>query len=96
MKVDLQDKIALVTGAARGIGKATARALAENGAIVLLADIDDATVKATAAEIPRAHALHLDISNQAEVEAAMSWAVSSVGRIDILVNNAGINTVHTP
>jgi 3-oxoacyl-[acyl-carrier protein] reductase len=93
MKVDLQDKIAIVTGAARGIGKATARVLAENGAIVVLADIDDAAAKAAAAEIPRSHVLHLDISNQAEVEAAIAWVMSTVGRVDILVNNAGINTL---
>lgn len=94
MKVDLQDKVAIVTGAARGIGQATARVLAENGAIVVLADIDEATAKISAAEIPRAHALRLDVSNQAEVEAGINWVVTNLGRIDILVNNAGINTMH--
>lgn len=93
MKMDLQDKVAIVTGAARGIGQATARVLAENGAIVVLADIDEATAKTAAAEIPRAHALRLDISNQAEVEAAINWVTTTLGRIDILVNNAGINTL---
>jgi 3-oxoacyl-[acyl-carrier protein] reductase len=94
MKVDLQDQVVLVTGAARGIGQATARVLAENGAIVVLADIDEATAKTAAAEIPRSHALRLDISNQTEVESAINWITTTFGRIDILVNNAGINTIH--
>jgi NAD(P)-dependent dehydrogenase (short-subunit alcohol dehydrogenase family) len=94
MKVDLQDKIAVVTGAARGIGAATARVLAENGAIVIVADIDEATAHETAKGIPRAHALRLDVSNQAEVEAGIDWVTSTLGRVDILINNAGINTMH--
>jgi 3-oxoacyl-[acyl-carrier protein] reductase len=94
MRVDLHDKVAIVTGAARGIGQATAHILAENGAIVVLADIDEATAKAAAAEIPRAHALRLDISNQTEVEAGINWVTTTLGRIDILVNNAGINSLH--
>jgi 3-oxoacyl-[acyl-carrier protein] reductase len=94
MKVDLQDKVAIVTGAARGIGQATARMLADNGAIVILADFDEATAKIAASEIPRAHALRLDISDQAEVEAGINWVTSTFERIDILVNNAGINTLY--
>jgi NAD(P)-dependent dehydrogenase (short-subunit alcohol dehydrogenase family) len=94
MKVDLQDKIAVVTGAARGIGAATARVLAENGAIVIVADIDEAMAHETAKGIPRAHALRLDVSNQAEVEAGIEWVTSTLGRVDILINNAGINTMH--
>lgn len=92
MRVDLQDKIALVTGAARGIGQGTARMLAENGAIVVLSDVDESTVKATASEIPGAHYLRMDVSNQAEVEAGINWMTKTLGRIDILVNNAGLNT----
>jgi 3-oxoacyl-[acyl-carrier protein] reductase len=94
MKVDLQDQIVLVTGAARGIGQATARVLAENGAVVVLADIDEATAITAAAEIPRSHAMRLDISNQTEVESAINWITTTLGRLDILVNNAGINTIH--
>lgn len=93
MKVDLQNKVALVTGAARGIGQATAQALADNGAIVVIADIDEATAKETAAAIPNAHALRMDVSSEEEVEKSIAWIETNLGRIDILVNNAGINTL---
>ena len=94
MKVDLAGKIALVTGAARGIGRATAQALAENGARVVVADIDEATARATAAPLPGAVPLRLDVSDAAEVEKGLRTIEADFGRIDILVNNAGLNTVH--
>jgi 3-oxoacyl-[acyl-carrier protein] reductase len=92
MKVDLTDKVALVTGAAMSIGRQTAEVLAANGARVVVADIDEPAARRTAAEIPGAVALRMDVSSETEVSAGISWVQSTCGRIDILVNNAGINT----
>jgi 3-oxoacyl-[acyl-carrier protein] reductase len=91
MKVDLAGKFALVTGAARGIGKSIADTLSANGARVAYADIDFATVK-SAANSPGALAVDMDISNQTHVDSAMAEVLKQFGRIDILVNNAGVNT----
>jgi NAD(P)-dependent dehydrogenase (short-subunit alcohol dehydrogenase family) len=92
MKVDLAGKFALVTGAARGIGKSIADTLAANGATVAYADIDFATVKESAAKSPGSLAIEIDISNERSVESAMARVVERFGRLDILVNNAGVNT----
>lgn len=92
MIVDLKDKVALVTGSAGAIGSATAKVFAANGATVVVADIDEAKARSTAADIPRALPLRLDVSSEAEVTAGVGWVQSHCGRIDILVNNAGINT----
>ena len=94
MKVDLQNKVALVTGAAHGIGFATARLLAENGAQVVIADIDVTAAKEAASGMPGAMALRMDVSSEQEVAAGVSQIVARQGRIDILVNNAGINTMN--
>lgn len=91
MKVDLQDQVALVTGAARGIGKAIADKLAQNGARAIYADIDLPGAQAAA---NGGHALRMDISDAAEVEQAISGVLREHGKLDILVNNAGINTLH--
>jgi NAD(P)-dependent dehydrogenase (short-subunit alcohol dehydrogenase family) len=92
MKVDLAGKFALVTGAARGIGKSIADTLAATGATVAYADIDFATVKESAAKSPGSLAIEIDISNERSVESAMARVVERFGRLDILVNNAGVNT----
>ena len=92
MKVDLENRVALVTGAARNIGKAIADALAANGARVVYSDIDLAEVTA-AAGASSGTAMHLDVADPAEVEAVTSEIVRRFGRIDILVNNAGVNTL---
>jgi NAD(P)-dependent dehydrogenase (short-subunit alcohol dehydrogenase family) len=92
MKVDLENRVALVTGAARNIGKAIADALAANGARVVYSDIDLAEVTA-AARASSGRAMHLDVADPAEVEAVTSEIVRQFGRIDILVNNAGVNTL---
>jgi len=92
MKADLQDKVALVTGAARGIGHATAKLLAENGARVIIADVDEAAATTAAAGMRNATALRMDVSSVDEVEAGVRKVRAEFGRIDILVNNAGINT----
>jgi len=93
MKVDLTDKIALVTGAAVGIGRATAKALAENGARVVVADINESAARETAGQLSNATAMRMDVSDYREVEAGIRFIEAEFGRLDILINNAGINTL---
>lgn len=87
----LKDRIALVTGAARGIGEAVARVFHEQGARVVLSDIDDAGGEAAAARLG-APALYrrLDVRVEAEWEAVIAEVLERFGRLDVLVNNAGI------
>ena len=80
---------ALVTGAASGIGAATAREFASAGATVLVADINVTAAEAFAATLPCAQALHLDVTSRDSIASA----VSRLSRLDILVNNAGIGHV---
>jgi NAD(P)-dependent dehydrogenase (short-subunit alcohol dehydrogenase family) len=84
----LKGKRAIVTGAARGIGKAIATRFAAEGAAVLLADIDPA-IGAVAAELGQ-HALVADVARKAEVERIIAHAAQLWGGLDILVNNAGV------
>ena len=95
----LDGQVTLVTGGARGIGLAVARRLAEDGARVVLFDLDGkAAEKAAAvltAEGADAMARELDVSHEHEVDRAVQFVLSTHGRIDILVNNAGIYP-HTP
>jgi NAD(P)-dependent dehydrogenase (short-subunit alcohol dehydrogenase family) len=89
----LEGKIAVVTGAAQGIGAGIARVQASNGATVCLADIQD-TVEQTAVSIRKAggeaSAYHIDVTKAESVEATFSKIAKDHGRVDILVNNAGI------
>ncbi|MBV9510094.1 MAG: glucose 1-dehydrogenase [Caulobacteraceae bacterium] len=87
MKFD--GKVALVTGAAGGIGGATVRALAAKGAAVALADCDNAGAQALAAELGgEAIAIGLDVTRGSEVDAAVAQVMDRFGRLDILHNNA--------
>lgn len=87
----LDGKIAIVTGAAAGIGAGTAALLAKEGATVIVADIDEAAGAATAASIgPKASFARLDVADEGSWKALIEGAVARHGRLDILVNNAGI------
>ncbi|WP_432543560.1 SDR family NAD(P)-dependent oxidoreductase [Kineococcus sp. SYSU DK002] len=87
----LHDGVVLVTGAARGIGLATARALHARGARLALLDSDGATVQARAAELgPRALAVVADVTERSSVDAAVAHVVAEFGRIDVVFANAGI------
>jgi 3-oxoacyl-[acyl-carrier protein] reductase len=93
MQVNLAQKTALVTGAARGIGKAIADALATNGARVVYADIDLPTAQLSAAAFPGCSAVAMNVSDETQVNAVVETIAQKLGRLDILVNNAGINTL---
>jgi galactitol 2-dehydrogenase len=87
----LQGKTALITGAARGIGLAFARAYAAEGATVALGDIDLPRAEAAAAEIgPAAFAVFLDVTDQASIDTAVAAVERRAGSLDILVNNAAL------
>ena len=89
----LEGKTALITGAARGIGKAFAEAYVREGARVAIADIDIARARDTAREIGEAAiAVELDVTDQASIDAAVEATLARFGRIDILINNAAIFT----
>ena len=87
----LAGKSSLITGAARGIGRVFAEAYVREGATVAIGDINlDAAAK-TAAEIgPNAYAVHLDVTDQASIDAAISSVVARAGKLDILINNAAL------
>ena len=86
----LEGRSALITGAAGGIGSATARRLAEEGAYVLLTDIEDASVLAKEIGTDQAKYVRHDVSDPGDWEAVVAAAVVTFGGLDILVNNAGI------
>ncbi len=92
--LDFSGKVALVTGAASGMGLATARAFAQAGASVVLADFKEDAVKAAAEELAaaghKALAVRCDVSDDAQVAALVGRAVAAFGRLDAAFNNAGV------
>ena len=88
MQVDLKGQVALVTGAATGIGKASALRLQENGATVVFSDRDLDRARETAGNL--GDAVALDVSDRAAIASVVDGVLARHGRIDILVNNAGI------
>ncbi len=87
----LNQKSALVTGAARGIGRGFAERFVAEGATVAIADIDFEAAQETAREIgPAAYAIHIDVCAQDSIDAAMQAVVQKAGKLDILINNAAL------
>ncbi|MGO8854395.1 MAG: 3-hydroxybutyrate dehydrogenase [Steroidobacteraceae bacterium] len=93
----LKDKVAIVTGAASGIGKEIARTFVREGARVIIADLNAAAAAAAAAELDasgkRCRSIAMDVSDESQVETGIDSIVAAWGRIDILVSNAGIQVV---
>ena len=93
----LQDRVAIVTGAAQGIGNAIAHRLAAEGAHVAIIDIDGEAARAAAAQIGgKTMAVTADVSREEEVAEAFRQIIDELGGLDILVNNAGIVGTDTP
>jgi 3-hydroxybutyrate dehydrogenase len=92
----LKDRVAIVTGAASGIGKEIAATFAREGAKVVIADLNKGAAQATAEEIGGRGALGvaMDVTDEAQVNAGVAETVKAFGGVDILVSNAGIQIVH--
>ena len=90
----LKDRIAIVTGGGQGIGRAICGIFAEEGASVVVADIDESSARETARQLNRsghkASAVRADVSVGAEIDALVDGTLRDLGRVDILVNNAGL------
>src|SRR5687767_6403647 len=90
----LQDRVAIITGAAQGIGQAIAQGLAREGAAVVIADLQEAKAQETAASINeaggRALAVKVDVLHLPDLSAMVEQTLAHFGQVDILVNNAGI------
>ena len=97
MNISFEGKVALVTGAASGIGLATAKAFAESGASVALADWNENAARAAADELSsrghKAISIRCDVADEAEVETMVSKTVETFGRRDAAFNNAGVQNV---
>lgn len=95
--MQLQHKVAVITGAASGIGKEIARTFARAGAIVVIADRDTAAAAATAEELDNSGraslGLGMDVTSESQVDSGMAAVVEAFGRIDVLVSNAGVQIV---
>lgn len=86
----LDNKVCLITGAARGIGAATAKLCTQKGAKVMLADVNVKDGQALAATLPDAEFVELDVSDEDAWQAAIARTVDVFGKLDVLVNNAGL------
>jgi len=97
MNISFENKVALVTGAASGLGLATAKAFAESGAFVALADSNESAVRSATNELSakghKALAIHCDVADDAQVEAMVAQTVAAFGRLDASYNNAGVQNV---
>ncbi|MDH3993685.1 MAG: SDR family oxidoreductase [Gammaproteobacteria bacterium] len=86
----VQDKVAIITGAASGLGLATARRLAEEGAVVVMVDINEAQGIEVAAAIPKARFVAMDVTREQNWIELIDSTVADLGRLDILLNAAGV------
>jgi 3-oxoacyl-[acyl-carrier protein] reductase len=86
----LRGKVAIITGAAKGIGFATAQRFAQEGAIVIITDMNQETVNGAAAQVPNADGYTMNVTDRASIQAVIDQVMQKYGRIDILINNAGI------
>ncbi|MEW6450991.1 MAG: glucose 1-dehydrogenase [Pseudomonadota bacterium] len=97
MNISFQNKVALVTGAASGLGLATAKAFAESGASVALADWNEKAVRAAAHGLAgqghKTLAIRCDVADDAQVEAMVEQTVAAFGRLDAAYNNAGVQNI---
>src|SRR5258708_7666611 len=97
MNISFENQVALVTGAGSGLGLATARAFAQSGASVVLADANEKAVHSAAAELlAQGHktlAIHCDVADDAQVEAIVEQTVATFGRLDAAYNNAGVQNI---
>ena len=97
MNISFENKVALVTGAASGLGLATAKAFAASGAAVVLADWNEKAVHSAADELAasghKALAIRCDVADDAQIEAMIDKTVAAFGRLDAAYNNAGVQNV---
>jgi NAD(P)-dependent dehydrogenase (short-subunit alcohol dehydrogenase family) len=86
----VDDKVAVVTGGSSGIGAGICRRFVQEGAAVIVADVDDSRSSRVAEELgSRARFLHVDVTVEADIVAAVATAVETWGKLDVMVNNAG-------
>ena len=94
MNISFENQVALITGAGSGLGLATAKAFADSGASVVLADWDEKAVRSAAEELTekgqKALAIHCDVADDAQVQAMVEQTVATFGRLDAAYNNAGV------
>jgi len=97
MNISFENKVALVTGAGSGLGLATAKAFAESGATVVLADWNEEAVQSAAKQLSqrghKALAIRCDVSEDVQVAAMVAQTVAAFGRLDVAFNNAGVQNI---